>query len=185
MCGGTQYFPARLRTYPGPSPRVRGNRPAPARGRRRTAPPRSPSRRGHPRVCGGTWWRRTGRVQQRGPSPRVRGNRGRGRGDRHRRGAIPACAGEPSMSRQPLRICRGHPRVCGGTGERHKDAIDRAGPSPRVRGNLRLALDEVHISGAIPACAGEPDRRHRAAGKATGHPRVCGGTAWPLGLVAV
>ena len=51
-----------------------------------------------------------------GLSPRVRGNPLLPALANQCRRSIPACAGEPSPSRQGLRFLRVYPRVCGGTG---------------------------------------------------------------------
>ena len=53
----------------------------------------------------------------------------------------------------------------------------RAGLSPRVRGNHRADTGGMRGGGSIPACAGEPAARHVGTGQAMVYPRVCGGTA--------
>ena len=75
------------------------------------------------------------------------------------RRSIPACAGEP------LRV------------------FSIRGLSPRVRGNLRVIVEQVRpgsIRGAgepsIPACAGEPRTRSTRGPGRRVYPRVCGGT---------
>ena len=50
------------------------------------------------------------------------------------------------------------------------------GLSPRVRGNLGLAVAVPVPLGSIPACAGEPTRRNKTRIAKTVYPRVCGGT---------
>ena len=94
--------------------------------------------------------------------------------------SIPACAGEPLVSKS-FGLClslKVYPRVCGGTPALVSHAVDDAGLSPRVRGNLggfpnlfafarsipacagepvvRIVVDPAYSCGSIPACAGEP-----------------------------
>ncbi len=102
----------------------------------------------------------------------------------HRLGAIPACAGEPRGAATSTCRCRGHPRVCGGTGNGATVAFPFAGPSPRVRGNPRKGRQRKMTSGAIPACAGEPQQDAAPQISGRGHPRVCGGTPWLLATVS-
>ena len=107
VCGGTGL--AHFLYWPiwGLSPRVRGNPGGPGAWRsghgsipacagepaRSTAP--TSCARVYPRVCGGTTASGWGSASQQGLSPRVRGNQGVRHRERHRRGSIPACAGEP------------------------------------------------------------------------------------------
>ena len=48
------------------------------------------------------------------------------------------------------------------------------GPSPRVRGSLKLSQRRVIGRGSIPACAGKPDPAMRTHQLSRVHPRVCG-----------
>ena len=127
-------------------------------------------------MCGGTAitsrrWPTCG-----GLSPRVRGNRQAATATEPGERSIPACAGEPTISRPrnpsttvyprvcgepaagyaPGRQCRVYPRVCGGTMD--------AGNSLELRG------------GSIPACAGEPGPSSCPFSIGWVYPRVCGGT---------
>ena len=70
--------------------------------------------------------------------------------------SIPACAGEPAITRRPTSSGRGL--------------------SPRVRGNLGHSLQEEDKWGSIPACAGEPPSPSFLKMRSTVYPRVCGGT---------
>ena len=147
-------------------------------------------------MCGGTGQGGHGRGQHQGLSPRVRGNRVREIAQLIGGRSIPACAGEPSMTRHRPAAARVYPRVCGGT--MRPDARWRrpSGLSPRVRGNLLVNLLPLmvvrsipacagepgggqsgkKIKGSIPACAGEPSDGCRRSGRAWVYPRVCGGT---------
>ncbi len=49
-----------------------------------------------------------------------------------------------------------YPRVCGGTISADHGKIPPNGLSPRVRGNQEQVPLLRHLSGSIPACAGEP-----------------------------
>ena len=111
-----------------------------------------------------------------GLSPRLRGNRKRYRGQRGRRGSIPAPAGEPSRS--PIRISGTgvYPRACGGTIRCALRRRSSRGLSPRLRGNLADLIGALDIVGSIPAPAGEPSRSCRLPGQARVYPRACGGT---------
>ncbi len=91
-------------------------------------------------------------------------------------GSIPACAGEPRSRRQPRRISRVYPRVCGGTMEESRILQEYDGLSPRVRGNLQAYCRPLGIAGSIPACAGEPATLDVWLPRYAVYPRVCGGT---------
>ena len=127
VCGGTLMRTASWKSRSGLSPRVRGNRPAPADGRCCKGsipacagePPahRAPGRKVavYPRVCGGTVSTRADRTRGMGLSPRVRGNQ---EGSAYRPGearSIPACAGEPQGGLPGEQVRQVYPRVCGGT----------------------------------------------------------------------
>ena len=90
--------------------------------------------------------------------------------------SIPAYAGEP----EPLSNLFGgptvYPRVCGGTAFNVAVDAHSLGLSPRMRGNLVIITNQLHLSGSIPAYAGEPCRVLPGATMRTVYPRVCGGT---------
>ena len=69
-----------------------------------------------------------------------------------------------------------YPRVCGGTESDGDEGELMPGLSPRVRGNLDGALQEISKTGSIPACAGEPPSARSSAARVRVYPRVCGGT---------
>ena len=48
--------------------------------------------------------------------------------------------------------------------------------SPRVRGNPLTPLTPLHLTGSIPACAGEPHFVPLFSSSSRVYPRVCGGT---------
>ena len=90
--------------------------------------------------------------------------------------SIPACAGEPRLA-PPLALCKTvYPRVCGGTGADTRFFVLGSGLSPRVRGNPKMVRQAMQEYRSIPACAGEPSLRVRAASTPWVYPRVCGGT---------
>ena len=147
VCGGT--CPAFLgrNTECGLSPRVRGN---PRWGSRRTDFPRSiPACAGEPMVPaqhvddGGVYPRVRGGTHPTSPrcpaggglSPRVRGNPDDLQLQVVAEGSIPACAGEPAVSRSCLSCSPVYPRVCGGTVAFGEIGTGETGLSPRVRGN--------------------------------------------------
>ena len=92
-------------------------------------------------------------------------------------GSIPACAGEPTIQLLVVRWTRVYPRVCGGTLRGLGGKHCHQGLSPRVRGNLRAALQNHIAAGSIPACAGEPGEPVVYMEVFGVYPRVCGGTA--------
>ena len=57
------------------------------------------------------------------------------------------------------------------------------GLSPRVRGNLIIAISRPPVLRSIPACAGEPGEAYNRAAIARVYPRVCGGTALTPGTI--
>ena len=156
-------IPSRIR---GPSPRVRGSRPAapdpepcpgsiPAcAGKPRPSSPAAERRRVHPRVCGEACCVRPEQTASSGPSPRVRGSPRPGCPGRHRPRSIPAW--------------------CGEAGNPDASMSGRSGPSPRVRGSLDCLPANQTPSGSIPACAGKPRLPARQSDSIRVHPRVCG-----------
>ena len=91
-----------------------------------------------------------------GLSPRLRGNRWpRDRQCRPGR-SIPAPAGEPIYEARIERDGGVYPRACGGTGSACTSGQHSRGLSPRLRGNLRLAIASGAQARSIPAPAGEP-----------------------------
>ena len=127
VCGGTMAFQYSTSTYPGLSPRVRGNLGlASLWSWRRGSIPACAGEPGssgsslrtgrvYPRVCGGTLLMEFDGAALEGLSPRVRGNRPRPDGNGCRDRSIPACAGEPSAPPACVPGIRVYPRVCGGT----------------------------------------------------------------------
>ena len=168
VCGGTSHSVVSLSSYPGLSPRVRGNlrrdplvrRPAgsiPACAGEPIVHIGGVGIKGvYPRVCGGTMSRALRAMARRGLSPRVRGNRRcRCSGGVHI-GSIPACGG--GTARPP---------------DFHRKLV---GLSPRVRGNRGLAAPAYLKPRSIPACAGEPAVYRGRKPARQVYPRVCGGT---------
>ena len=152
----------------GPSPRVRGI-PGRAAGRAlspgsipacagnpRASAPEVESDWVHPRVCGESEGTDYYGGDKPGPSPRVRGIRRSTYRPSVRARSIPACAGNPLRDYIGHVLPRVHPRVCGESRGGHHYQRHLQGPSPRVRGILLAADDQVQDEGSIPACAGNP-----------------------------
>ena len=168
VCGGTRASSATRRTYPGLSPRMRGNlRGGVAVGGHRGSIPAYAGepgcRRGiggpwrvYPRVCGGTYHVESSAVSMTGLSPRMRGNLEIPRSHVALGGSIPAYAGEPAFSLLLASPERVYPRVCGGTFGLRAQSTRTVGLSPRMRGN--------------------PAPRPRRGPRKWVYPRVCGGT---------
>ena len=185
-CGESAEVHAALGPGGGPSPRVRGIRPAVGHGVERPGSipagagnPSSPraarcGRGVHPRGCGESIRPIVAGPDKRGPSPRVRGIRRRDEGGEHRIRSIPAGAGNPW--RRTCRACdsRVHPRGCGESQTATRSTMVPAGPSPRVRGIRRQAAGDGRLEGSIPAGAGNPRRTARAPRSGRVHPRGCG-----------
>ena len=189
MCGGTLPTSPAMTPFHGLSPRVRGNRlvhheqPMPRRsipacaGEPTDAYAVVGQKWVYPRVCGGTTESRSSGAGRQGLSPRVRGNPPAAG---HRTGgerSIPACAGEPRITRTGRRPRGVYPRVCGGTPPCHASSSRASGLSPRVRGNPVTADTIPVIPGSIPACAGEPAELAGLPVYRRVYPRVCGGTS--------
>ena len=179
------------RVYP---PRVRGNRKRNRFPRRRTRsipacagepPERNISRAQftvYPRVCGGTASGSGSGGGARGLSPRVRGNHWWNTIQATPTRSIPACAGEPDNPSPEANRTRVYPRVCGGTMDWTRRAVEALGLSPRVRGNPVGPESARPDNGSIPACAGEPLCHRAIVRQHQVYPRVCGGTVKPGGM---
>ncbi len=169
VCGGTASLSSAGSSYPGLSPRVRGNlypvHPLSRSQRSIPACAGEPSRIAtvwhcfwvYPRVCGGTNASGTAVAVPMGLSPRVRGNHAAVFPLPCRYRSIPACAGEPSAATASTAPPGVYPRVCGGTRDLSESRSPSFGLSPRVRGNRAASLRALPLNGSIPACAGEPD----------------------------
>ncbi len=174
---------------PGPSPLTRGNREAAQR--RLRGPGSIPAHAGQPvGASNGAWTSRvhprsrgaTRRPHKRhfsftGPSPLTRGNRDAGRAPVHRRGSIPAHAGQPTTRACARWPCRVHPRSRGATLLKGIVAEPDEGPSPLTRGNPTVACPRASASGSIPAHAGQPRRGADPAAEHGVHPRSRGATS--------
>ncbi len=189
VCGGALGKDAAGFAKAGLSPRVRGSQladsPSARRGGSIPACAGEPVRgwkcqvvrEVYPRVCGGADKLRPEVIALEGLSPRVRGSQLRVAGVGGLSGSIPACAGEPRMSRWATTANWVYPRVCGGA--RDGERTEHAGPglSPRVRGSHQKVRCPLVGTGSIPACAGEPSPVSQTPGSARVYPRVCGGAA--------
>ena len=172
----------------GLSPRVRGNRAAPMQVTHalRSIPASAGEPPGgagswkvpgvYPRECGGTTSCTAPNVSTTGLSPRVRGNLSEAVEARLRVRSIPASAGEPAQDVQGTGGRPVYPRECGGTAEARTRLGHIHGLSPRVRGNLFLAVDRLSRQRSIPASAGEPTLGCGARSPFGVYPRECGGT---------
>ena len=131
----------------------------------------------HPRSRGATQLYNQQMQQAQGPSPLTRGNPDCFRGGDHRRGSIPAHAGQPLrlwVLPQPIWV---HPRSRGATASKMRLRSSRLGPSPLTRGNLVQPGAPSRRPGSIPAHAGQPPRAQSVATRPRVHPRSRGATA--------
>ncbi len=110
----------------------------------------------------------------RGSSPRMRGTRGRRGAQGHRRGLIPAYAGNTGSGGKNAYRLWAHPRVCG----EHFSAAwllsQVRGSSPRMRGTRGLHIAHMSNIRLIPAYAGNTRRGRWCLRLCWAHPRVCG-----------
>ena len=115
-------------------------------------------------------------VNVKGLSPRMRGNLIFSSSRALAFGSIPAHAGEPPASPPRRTSERVYPRACGGTRSRGCAEAVLGGLSPRMRGNLKPAVEADSGPGSIPAHAGEPERVSGRWDSVRVYPRACGGT---------
>ena len=134
------------------------------------------SSRAYPRVCGATRVGLERQCVEQGLSPRVRGNPRAMVTSFLDYRPIPACAGQPPVSRAARARDGAYPRVCGATDSHRAARRPTRGLSPRVRGNPGRAAHRAGDGGPIPACAGQPAVGQPSRGTAKAYPRVCGAT---------
>ena len=187
--GGTPFENRILRDVQGLSPRRRGNRRCHRRALHGTGPipaqagePRCRRRlgrsaRAYPRAGGGTHACGGIIMLNMGLSPRRRGNRALRFCSLHRRGPIPAQAGEPPGVRGASSTVRAYPRAGGGTASSSSGHFQYSGLSPRRRGNRHLVAIVGGKLGPIPAQAGEPSYFGIIYLLPGAYPRAGGGTA--------
>ena len=110
----------------------------------------------------------------RGSSPHVRGTLQISDIQWSAEGIIPACAGNTVHDVFSFACLRDHPRMCG---EHHTtraaSAVD-SGSSPHVRGTLIVNDFRPHVTGIIPACAGNTRKSGSTISQNWDHPRMCG-----------
>ena len=166
-CGENVHLPLERPPRLGSSPRVRGKRGIfalsligsgliPARAGKTCGRWGTTARaRAHPRACGENSVGIPTFPGGYGSSPRVRGKRprpalcaGAGR-------LIPARAGKTPRPRRPARSPGAHPRACGENPVLNNFIRGLAGSSPRVRGKLSSAREDLSAARLIPACAGK------------------------------
>ena len=92
------------------------------------------------------------------------------------RGLSPRVRGNPLSSTAPSLPMSVYPRECGGTSVEIDVPYITSGLSPRVRGNLPIAVHVQVGHGSIPASAGEPGQPSPAKAPARVYPRECGAT---------
>ena len=200
-CGETVLWGLSYSLWEGLSPRMRGNLydrhpdqsragsiPAHA-GKPALLLPAIPRSRVYPRACGETmlkgelletWW---------GLSPRMRGNLTEASSSAWITRSIPAHAGKPQDGRALQYVPRVYPRACGETMAKAKEIRRNQGLSPRMRGNLQIALANGASAGSIPAHAGKPGHDRQGYDREGVYPRACGeticrefGSCFPRGL---
>ena len=138
---------------PGSSPRLRGTRRGPWRGRHAIPV--------HPRACGERWrhWQR-GPVDD-GSSPRLRGTPDQREAFLLRARFIPAPAGNAGSATSRPRASPVHPRACGERGGGVAKALRANGSSPRLRGTRRSPAPRPGVRPVHPRACGERTKRNR------------------------
>ena len=104
----------------------------------------------------------------------MRGTLRRMERDAHRRGIIPAYAGNTGWLGSWDTFQGDHPRVCG---EHHTLPFSpscHSGSSPRMRGTPRIGVESAASPGIIPAYAGNTGVIDLTGQRFEDHPRVCG-----------
>ena len=119
-----------------------------------------------------------------GLSPRMRGSPQRPHRLKHRRGPIPAHAGEPGRADVTHRWAGAYPRACGGALRFMAARSVAWGLSPRMRGSRGQRDLGVRLRGPIPAHAGEPFGSGCCWGSSWAYPRACGGAAARAAAIA-
>ena len=130
----------------------------------------------YPRPRGGTAVRSPSRTSTPGLSPPTRGNLSDFLRRPHKRGSIPAHAGEPGFRRQTRGEVRVYPRPRGGTLRMSEVIVARGGLSPPTRGNPPRLDDAAFPDRSIPAHAGEPRHQVSPPKWTKVYPRPRGGT---------
>ena len=111
--------------------------------------------RAHPRVCGENFEIKPEMGRGEGSSPRVRGKRKIVIPDNTFFRLIPACAGKTQRRPSFCRPGRAHPRAGGENALGGQYVFGDMGSSPRWRGKLLDACENVANRGLIPALAGK------------------------------
>ena len=191
-CGGTTNWIVIARDVRGLSPRLRGNvikamfpngamGSIPALAGERRVLLRTWGRYGvYPRACGGTLSPQSIWTVTTGLSPRLRGNEFALRYTQREDGSIPALAGERKKIYSTRLQGKVYPRACGGTAPVFASVFVTQGLSPRLRGNVPVALFSHDQQGSIPALAGERSTALLKRCSTKVYPRACGGTHWPV-----
>ena len=90
--------------------------------------------------------------------------------------SIPAHAGQPSPAMSNARLRRVYPRACGATIKEIVAELQVRGLSPRMRGNLLMAIPHILRQRSIPAHAGQPTTSKPEKVQGWVYPRACGAT---------
>ena len=107
----------------------------------------------------------------------MRGDQGSDPLQEQKQRSIPASAGEPFLTVFSGFGTGVYPRECGGTNTQTYVTNQRAGLSPRVRGNRRACMPSEGAKRSIPASAGEPNHLRAIEKGIEVYPRECGGTS--------
>ena len=135
----------------------------------------------HPRGCGENR-RIAGQLEQlRGSPPRMRGKRPTRLAFPFLRGITPADAGKTRRQVRKRTDVQDHPRGCGENLTDRKNAAERLGSPPRMRGKRLDGLASAPTAGITPADAGKTASIAVLIASRTDHPRGCGENLAALG----
>ena len=149
-------------------------------GKTKFSPPKTSTRKAHPRVCGENARSPQPPSKPPGSSPRVRGKPRALSASVTARGLIPACAGKTAAGGLQGHALQAHPRVCGENLLTGGKCEATQGSSPRVRGKLPITVERGGEQRLIPACAGKTGAWRYINTHSRAHPRVCGENRLPF-----
>ena len=131
----------------------------------------------HPRACGENTWSNILRVLDNGSPPRMRGKPSETFADGNTIRITPAHAGKTPAHRLCKSLRTDHPRACGENKNFPLQFLVAVGSPPRMRGKLRLFVNDSDGIRITPAHAGKTFGITKITGLESDHPRACGENA--------
>ena len=128
----------------------------------------------HPRACGENTWSNILRVLDNGSPPRMRGKPSETFADGNTIRITPAHAGKTPAHRLCKSLRTDHPRACGENKNFPLQFLVAVGSPPRMRGKLRLFVNDSDGIRITPAHAGKTFASAIFFPLSSDHPRACG-----------